>query len=196
MVDEGTARPRVAEAVRLLRDGLAPLEIAGRLGLSRSMTYQLLTDPTDEKNRARKVKHGGTCESCGARTSYGNGDGPARLCNRCYRAQYAERNAEIERRWRAGKTAVEIAADLDVSPAAVQSWVDTQRRKHGRDLPLHRRRNRELWPEIERLWNEGWTIARIAAEVGIEEGNCGFRIQAMRRAGWNVPRRRRARAVA
>lgn len=183
MTDEGTARPKVAQAVRLLRDGLTGLDIAQQMGLSRSQAYQLLNDPTDEKNRARKAKQNGTCERCGGETSYGNGTGPARLCNDCFRGQNADRNAEIERRWEAGETGEEIAAALGLSYGAVRGWINDARQRRGRDISLHRRRNRELWPEIERLWNAGCSGSAIGKKLGISDRNAYFMIAAMRDAG-------------
>lgn len=105
LVDEGKARPQVVEVVEILRKGLNGLEIAELLGLGKSTIYQRLSDPTDEKNHNRKLNnHGGTCENCGGRTSYGKaGEGPCRFCHECQGKGYAfwtkEKLIEAIQRW-------------------------------------------------------------------------------------------------
>lgn len=43
--------------------------------------------------------------------------------------------------------------------------------------------------EIERLWNEGLSIAEIAARLDSTPGSVGATVVRMRDAGWNVPLR-------
>jgi hypothetical protein len=191
MVDEGTARPKVAEAVGLLREGLTGTQAAARMGLSKSQVYQLLNDPTDEKNRARKARHNGTCASCGAETSYGNGSGPARFCDRCFRTRHAARDAEIIERWNRGETGEHIGAAMGLRPQVVRGVIQPNASKgKPRRGVFHRRPDRELWPEIERLWAEGKTAGEIARRLGLKRPqNVYAMVKNMRDAGISLERR-------
>jgi transposase len=80
-----TAQPRAIlarEAAALRTEGLNGMRIAERLHVSRSYAYELLNDPTGDLGRERKARYYGTCEECGAPTSYGDG-GYAALCRSC-----------------------------------------------------------------------------------------------------------------
>lgn len=71
-------------AARLRADGLSTIEIAKRLGVSRSYVRALITDPDGSKESARKKKYGGTCADCGGRTSVRReGGGAHRRCQKC-----------------------------------------------------------------------------------------------------------------
>lgn len=185
LVDAGEARPKVAEAVALLREGVPPSEIGVRMGLSKSMGYQLLNDPTDERNRARKARYAGTCRDCGAPTN-NSGSTPPERCNACYRSQNAERDAEILRLWGEGLSAREITRRLGLSPAAVRGCVQTARNRKGLDVPLHRARNRENWPAIERLAAEGLSAREISEQIGCSPESVRGQARHMRDNGIEV----------
>lgn len=68
---------RVAD---LHAQGLTRMQIAEKLGISRTYAYELLHDPTGEHAKRRKEKYCGKCANCGARISYGGARG---LCAPC-----------------------------------------------------------------------------------------------------------------
>ncbi len=72
LVDEGEAPILTQRAVELLRQGMKPIDMPSRLGVSRSRTYQALTDPLDVQGRVRRHKRHGTCLNCG-RPTYNGG---------------------------------------------------------------------------------------------------------------------------
>lgn len=193
MVDEGTARPKVVDAVRLLRAGLPGTEIAKAMGLSTSQAYQLLNDPTDERNRARKHKRHGICRDCGAKTFNGGAVDVPERCAECANTQNLERNALLAAMWEADVPTHEIAAELGMTANAVQSWVDRERQHHGMPLKLRRRRDRELWPYIERLWNLGKSGSEIAQALGTNPHDIWQMVKVMRQKGIDLPQRFRGR---
>lgn len=182
-----------AAEVRRLRDeeGLYWHEIGGRMGLSRSYVWALYRDPDGSKDKARKAAYGGECVDCGARTdgSDGRANAPKR-CAKCHARRDEERNARIFEAWGRGESAAEIAAREGMTVTAVGSLVH-HHRSRGRDLALHRRRNRELWPELERLWREGVPGREIAARLGITYANMLEMSRAMRKRGVDLPSRAR-----
>lgn len=75
---------RVAEAAELRTLGLTQQQIADRMGLSPSYVQALLTDPTGEKEIARRKRYGRLCENCGKLTDGSGGRAKApRLCLAC-----------------------------------------------------------------------------------------------------------------
>jgi hypothetical protein len=86
LVDAVEARPEVVEVVGLLRQGLNGCQIAERLGLSKSATFQRLKDPTDEKNKARKARHHGTCLDCSGPTFNAGSPNTPERCFTCRKA--------------------------------------------------------------------------------------------------------------
>lgn len=89
LVDEGKARPQVVEAVELLRQGFTVEEIAKRLGIAKNTAYQRFTDPTDERNIARKRRNYRPCLNCGQPMYPYNG---ASLCASCHLEDVHERS--------------------------------------------------------------------------------------------------------
>lgn len=77
----GVRLQRAAQAAALRAQGLTQQEVADRLGISRTYTSSLLTDPDGNKNKKRKQQYGGTCVDCGAPTNGYNG--PAKAGTRC-----------------------------------------------------------------------------------------------------------------
>jgi hypothetical protein len=83
-------RAERAEQVKRLKDaGLTFKEIADYLGVARSTVTSAYYDPSGAAERARKERHHGTCQDCGARTTYVTG-GSAKRCSDC-RHQYEKR---------------------------------------------------------------------------------------------------------
>jgi Homing endonuclease associated repeat len=102
---------RAAEARGLREQGMTGIAIAEHMGISRSMAYELLTDPTGEGMRARKRAYDGVCVGCGGRTVSDGSTRPER-CRKCRKA-FNEENA----RWLP-----------DVIVEAIRAWAA----KHGR----------------------------------------------------------------
>jgi DNA-binding CsgD family transcriptional regulator len=81
------------QAAELRAQGFAGTRIAERLGISRSRAYELLSDPTGEKNRERKRRYDLVCVDCGGRV---DGTTPSKMldraepvCGICAPAHYA-----------------------------------------------------------------------------------------------------------
>lgn len=93
-----TRAERAAEATRLRAQGLSQLEIAERLGVSRSYASDLYGDPDRKKALARRERYRGVCEICGKPTT--GSEGRAKAPRRC-----AEHNpgGETARRRHSGK---------------------------------------------------------------------------------------------
>jgi hypothetical protein len=89
-------RLQLAERAQALRAEGAPYDrIAATLGISCSYASALVTDPAGEQARERKLRYGGTCEDCGARTWGGGGRAKApRRCVAC-----SQRRQQEQRRW-------------------------------------------------------------------------------------------------
>lgn len=139
----------------------------------------------------RKSQYSRPCEKCGDPMTGSNGHGPhaPKVCRSCLDARNAERNERILEAWGRGETSVVIARREGISPVAVMGLMKHLRQRKGEPVPLHRRRNRDLWPLIEQRWLEGATGPEIAAECGITEGNLHIMVRTMREAGIDLPRR-------
>lgn len=188
MVDEGRATPEVTRVVRLLRAGLNGIEIAERLGLARSTVYQHLVDPLHVKADERRHRHRGTCQDCGGPTFNGGSTKhplPKR-CDSCERSRNLDQNERIIELWEKGWKAREIASEVGLSETAVGSRIDMFRRRQGVPVQLHRLRNREAWPTIERMWNKGAHIADIALAVDSTPASVRMMVRTMRRQGINL----------
>lgn len=137
----------------------------------------------------RRTQYAGTCVDCGGPTdgSEGRARAPERCASCAHDFLYAERNARIFRWWEEGVHTSLIAAREGMTETAVQSLVNTHRLRNGVPLPLRRRRNRELWPLIERRWREGASVREIAVEAETTRENIHMMIQVMRRAGFDLP---------
>ena len=73
---------RAEQAATLKAQGLNGLQIAERMGISRSYAYSLLNDPDGSGERQRKTKYDGVCKDCGGRT-VGDGGLPPERCAPC-----------------------------------------------------------------------------------------------------------------
>ncbi|MGH2761404.1 MAG: hypothetical protein ACRDLD_02300 [Thermoleophilaceae bacterium] len=94
LVAAGEANGRVTEAVELWRQGLNGVEIAERMGISRSYAYGLLADPTGAKTKARKRKVYALCVGCQKRI-YNAGSVPGKRCLACDAAY----RCSLSRQW-------------------------------------------------------------------------------------------------
>lgn len=79
-----TRSQKVGEINRLRALQWTHAEIAAHLGLSRSTIRNLINDPDGSKQRARRKRYQGHCETCGALTDGSNGRAAApRFCAQC-----------------------------------------------------------------------------------------------------------------
>lgn len=197
LVDEGKASPEVARVVKLLRSGLNGRQIAERLDLARSTVYQHLDDPRHEKTDVRRHRHRGVCEDCGRPTF--NGGSPKnplpKRCGSCDQTKNLERNERILELWEKGWTGEEIAAEVGLSYGQVRGVVQQVRDRMGLPVTLHRLRNREAWPTVERMWNEGAGVAEIALAVDSTPGSIKMMVRTMRRCGISLTARASASQV-
>lgn len=103
LVDRGEAPELTVRAVELLREGLRPIDMPERLGVSRSRCYQALNDPFGHRARRRKAKVSGACAKCGARlVNSGQQIRPGAMCLACWRETESTRGkariiAEMQR---------------------------------------------------------------------------------------------------
>jgi Homing endonuclease associated repeat len=108
---------RVEQIERLEAQGLAPREIAQRLGLAVSTIRAYRADPEGERLRRRREDYRGSCRGCGARTSGGRGRASAPdWCARCSR--------ERLRVWSEEQIVAAIGAwsELTGAPPTVGDW--------------------------------------------------------------------------
>lgn len=147
-------------------------------------------------HRCRKrTLYGGTCKLCGAVTNGYDGPGTAaEVCRDCRDGRNAERNAEIVERWNEGEPEWYIAEEMGLRPTQVGGAIETAR-EQGKEVALHRKRSREDWPEIERLYRSGLPLAEIGERVGISVASVSARLAYMRRAGIDLPYRRNRRTA-
>lgn len=197
LVDEGKARPQVVEAVELIRDGLKWHEIIERLGISKSTLYQRLNDPTDEQNRARKLRNTDPCANCGGPTSWSGGNSAPkgkRLCENCYLGQYEERRERMIAAWNKGANLREIAKQEGLSITDVNSCLCHWREK-GHEVELHtlpHKDHEERWRTIQKMWLADADIEEIREKVGAASiDSVNYMIYRMRERGWDMPRRAR-----
>jgi DNA-binding CsgD family transcriptional regulator len=74
-----TRAEKAAEAARLRAQGLNGVEVAERMGISKSYAYGLLNDPDGSGDRERKSRYDLQCVECGGRV---NGTTPGRMIGR------------------------------------------------------------------------------------------------------------------
>lgn len=76
-----TRAEKHAMITSLQRAGLTRKAIAAHLGMKEGRVHNLLNDPDGAKQRARRRRYQGTCETCGAATDGSNGRAKApRFC--------------------------------------------------------------------------------------------------------------------
>lgn len=181
-----------AEAQTLRDSGLSYREIGERAGVVPSTVRRWLNPEAAERNRQAsreaKRRRRQPCEDCGGPKSYDCADNPC--CAECqHEREYAERNAAIIDAWERGVPTAGIAAEHGMRESAVRDVAGTSRRRHGRSVSLRRRRNRELWPEIERRWKAGATAVEIAGALDATAYDVRQMLRRMRGAGIDLPRR-------
>jgi hypothetical protein len=164
-----TRAERYAQVVALRARGLTHAQIAGELGVSLSLVRNLLYDPDGSKQRARRERYRGTCETCGAKTDGSNGRAAAPT--RCVRCENAHRASEEGRerwtfwtreriieaiRWWA-RTYGEPPASPDWNPYLARNILrDEERAARGERL-IRERRVPWMKTVVERFgsWNDG-----------------------------------------
>lgn len=141
-----------------------------------------------ERCRKQTLYATADCIECGARLPYhGHPEPPeGRRCDTCFKSRNAERNARIVARWNEGEPVWYIAEQEGLSGGQVRGAIDGAR-EGGVHVELHRKRSRSDWPEIERLWNAGYTGSEIAEVIGDSETGARRKIKGMRAAGIDLP---------
>lgn len=142
--------------------------------------------------RCRKTTlYGFTCRDCGKRIYSGYPDPDHGRCGECqHEREYGERNRRILELWEEGAPGSFIAEELGISYNQVRGLIEHRRHRYGELIPLHRRRNREAWPLIERRYHEGLTYSEIADELGdCTPQNIARQVRFMREAGYDLPPR-------
>jgi len=137
----------------------------------------------------KQLGYSSTCEWCGGVVPYSAKPEQSKVCVECYEGRYADRNQRIINAFTEGEPGWVIAEREGMTASQVLSLVSCYRLRYGMPIPLHRRRNRELWPEIERQWRDGKTAREIADALSISTGNVYAMVQSMRKAGIDLPRR-------
>jgi DNA-binding transcriptional MerR regulator len=81
---------------------------------------------------------------------------------------------------------------LRIVPSAEERAEREQGREHAQARRRGARRLRAL--RIQALWEQGWTLAEIAAKMEMSAGGLSSEISRLRRAGWEFPYRPRGPA--
>lgn len=142
--------------------------------------------------RCRKSQYAGACVECGGPTDgtvpgrYPGRGAPER-CRTCTELRNLERNEEIIKLWEDGWVELDIADKLGLRAAQVRGTISHARIRQGIPVSLHRRRDRELWGEIERRWKTGETSGQIGDALGTSRDNIAEMVGSMRRAGIEMP---------
>lgn len=140
----------------------------------------------------RRTLYTNICE-CGAEIYNGSAHPPS-VCGQCkHDADYGERNELLREMWEADEPAWYIAQELGMTEAAVITWVDSRRWRHGEKLNLRRlggkaeeRERRHRW--MVALRGQGYSNAEIAEIVGMaSRESVAVAFGHMRRKGWDVP---------
>lgn len=190
LVDAGEARPEVVEAVALIRQGFTGVQAAEVLGIASATFYQRLTDPTDEKNRARKARSNGICVDCGGATNNGGGVLPPKRCRTCsikHQTKWTRENIIAAIRvwaeehgspptsvqWNTGITPRNGDYSYPGTPTIQNmfgSWAEGIRAagfKPARQTPTGHGPGTADLAETLRLFEAGWTRQRLAERYGI-----------------------------
>jgi DNA-binding CsgD family transcriptional regulator len=181
------------QAATLRAEGQTYHEIANALGVSTTTVYSWLNPEYAERQRrssreAKRRRQIARCRDCGSPLAYDRQENDR--CGECQvEHDFGDRRDRILAAYNRGERAEEIAAREGMTATAVSSCV-VDWRARGRHVALRIRPDRDKWPEIERLWRDGKTQREIGREVGLSADLVGSRIQAMRRAGIDLPFRR------
>lgn len=175
-----------ADAARLRQEGLTGIQVAERLGISRSYAYSLLNDPDGSGDRERKRRYDLVCTDCGARV---DGTTPGKMKNRdeprCAACAAVKRGAEMMI-WTEQRviSAIRQWAAEQGEPPAMRDWNPTAAREVGDEERARRfEAARGRWPSVQSVVNRFgcWNAAVEAAGFGSRRPHGG---------GDNVQRRR------
>lgn len=146
-----TRAEKAAHAAALRAGGCSLAEVAESMGISTSYASELLNDPTGSKSRARKQRYRGTCETCGGRTTGGNGPGKApATCAECAKRELIARTAVrrteearprrqlIQRMWLAGESMEAIIEAVGVKDRSQLGKLISDMRRAGWEMPYRR----------------------------------------------------------
>ena len=142
----------------------------------------------------KQLAYSSTCEQCGRTVAYSGRRKQPKVCGECFASRNADRNQRIIDAWTEGEPGWLIGKREGMGESHVLATINYYRRQVGMPIPLHRRRDREIWPEVERRWLAGETAPEIAAAVGGSKENIRVMVQRMRKAGIDLPRRRKVPA--
>ena len=151
----------IDQARRLRADGSTYAEIGRKLGVqSKTVRYHLdATTREQEKTRNRerramKQRHAerarATCIRCGKPRAPGtlwkSHTGTTGMCADCEMKDRSEgrekRMRTVERLWKEGLTAAEIATKMKTTPGTVRQWINAARADDRFDVPYRRKRDR------------------------------------------------------
>lgn len=142
---------------------MSSAEIARVHGVSSSFVRDVIADPTGAKSKARKDRHRGRCESCGAPTtgSAGRANAP-RFCRHCAPRELAK--------WDAEKCvqAIRDYVALFGEPPAASDFTPALARRHCSPERLARAKARKAagdWPDAATVQYHcgSWNAALVAA---------------------------------
>lgn len=152
--NDGISRVERAKMAQALRDkGYTTEEIARKLGIARSYTSALFSDPDGSKERLRKEKYKGTCVDCGGVTSYGHGKDPSQRCLACEKKRLRE-----NRRWTRARIIADIRRwnEIHGRPPTATDWLYYTSPTRG---------GPREWPHVQVTQQEfgSWANAVVAA---------------------------------
>jgi DNA-binding CsgD family transcriptional regulator len=161
------AQPRhilAAQAADLRAQGLSGLRIAAQLGISKSYAYELINDPSGEKNRKRKDRYRGICVDCGAPTTWWSRIGPAKRCRICSPV-YLHETYGIWSRERVIMAVQAWADEHGGIPPTAADWNPNQAIKIGRPEKAEKFYADGAWPHVHTVMDYfgGWNAAITAA---------------------------------
>lgn len=137
----------------------------------------------------RRTMYTTPCKTCGAAVYDGSAKPPDE-CGDCkYRRTYRERNERIFKAWNEGEPAWYIGEREGMTETQVGSLIN-HHRGLGRNLVLHRKRNRQDWGRVKALYDQGATYREIAEKLGTTRENVNQLVQSMRAKGYDLPHRR------
>jgi len=153
-------RPRsewAADALELNAQGMNGVQVAERLGISRSFAYSLLSDPDGTRERERKRRYYGECVDCGAPTSYGV---EYERCAGCA----PKHLRRLTRRWVIDS--INEWFDMFGAPPTATDWNQSYTRVHGPAWRVARyQATGRVWPSVSTARDHfgSWNAAIEAA---------------------------------
>jgi hypothetical protein len=177
-----TRAENAARAAELKAEGLNGVQIAERMGLSRSYAAELLTDPEGHVVRARKDSYRGTCELCGNPTDGSDGPNAPKVCFECIRwtreevlaacdSFFAEHDRSPRR-----IDAIHSNGAVPTERAAVRLFGGWNEMLLAAGLPLNIDRRPETQADMERMLAAGSTVSEVAEAFGWTTANVHMRL--------------------